>query len=651
MWIKNPSRRIFVFLLLLFLLLSGVLPTALTSSPASALTPGADTLSTLRQAVIPSRDPVDLGRRFLGVTAPTSVPAKAYRVGDVEQFIAENNDRGTSFTVSAQLWYATPHLYMWFQSGFKPDLEAVRASANRFEQRIYPTVHKYFGKESSPGIDNDEHLYILHVRGLGGSIVGYFGAGSEYPRAVMPSSNEHQIFFVNLDNVEDDIGSRYYEAVLAHEFQHMVHANVDANEDGWLNEGLSVLSELLNGFPDAAFPAAFLRAPETQLNTWAVHGDTSANYGAAYLFVTYFWQRFGDNALRMLIQDPSNGLESVANTLRKINATDPETGKPVTVEDLFADWTIANLLNNTKVGDGRFAYPRIPHRLPTARTMKALVASNNDFQQLPVSQFGTAYLSLSGEGKYELTLQCSPTTKITPVDAHSGQMMWWSNKADHSNMRLTRAFDLTSISAPARATLSFWLWHAIEEDWDYGYVGVSTNDGKTWKTLATEDSVPPGGHNNAYGPAYTGYSGTSGNRAINAVWRKQTADLSAYVGKKILLRFEYVTDDATTEVGMLIDDISIPEIGYSTDVESGADGWQAEGWVRIDNVLPQRYLVQMVEFGPTPRVFRLLSPDGAVEGKWMLEIKDNISRLVVGVSGLTEFTTEKAACQYRIVPK
>jgi immune inhibitor A len=617
-----------------------------TALVVGALAPGAETLTTLQQAVIPPRDPLDLAHRLLRVTGvPTATPAKAYRVGDTEQFIAENSDKATQFTVTAQLWYATLHVYMWFQQGFKPDVNAVKQAAETFESRIYPTVHSYFGSEASPGIDNDVHLYILHARGLGGTIAGYFGADSEYPRAIVPDSNEHHIFFMSLEEFGDNINSAYYLSTLAHEFQHMVHNNVDKNEDGWLNEGMSVTSELLNGYPDYGFASQFLAAPQTQLNTWSAdNGENGPHYGAAFLFVTYFLQRFGEDALRALVANPDNGLESVASTLRKLNAVDPVTNKPIMVEDLFADWVMANLLKNPKVGDGRFAYPRIPNGLDDVSIEKAVVSAAA--QELSASQWGTTYLEVSSKGRYHLNLQCQPTVEVTPANAHDGHWMWWSNRADVSNMRLTRAFDLSGVS---KATLSFWLWYAIEKDWDYGYVEVSTDVGATWTALTTQDSVPLGGHNNPYGPGFTGYSGGA-DEAANATWKQESADLTPYAGKKILVRFEYLTDDAVNETGMLIDDIAIPEINYSTDVESGSDGWTAEGWARIDNVLPQRYLVQMAEYGPTPRVFRLLGPDDGATGSWTVEVGGNVSRLVIAVSGLTEFTTEHAPCQYRLTP-
>src|ERR1041385_6705719 len=333
------------------------------SALAQSDSAGSATLDKLRQTVIPARDPVDLGKRLLHITAPLPTPSqpKRYQVGDTETFTAEDNDHNTLLTISEKLVYITPHVYMWFQSDYTPDMDAVKLSADNFENNTYPTVHRYFGSEASPGIDNDVHLYLVHARGLGAGVGGYFDSSSSYPKSVVPSSNEHEMFFLNLDLVAGLIGTSSYDAVLAHEFQHMVHDNVDHNEDGWFNEGMSVTSELLNGYPEMGYVTSFMSAPGTQLNAWAIQNDdTIPHYGAAFTFIAYYLQRFGQDALKKLVANPDNGLQSFRSTLSQINATDSASHKPVAVEDLFADWTLANLLNDRTVGDGRYGYNQLP---------------------------------------------------------------------------------------------------------------------------------------------------------------------------------------------------------------------------------------------------------------------------------------------------
>ncbi len=625
----------------------------LTSTPAG----GQDTLDTLQRAQIPPRDRIDLARRLLRIkTVPTppSVPP-VYKVGDTRQFRASNTDTDQDFTFTAKLWYATPRVYMWFQSDYQPDPDAVRRGAESFETRILPVIYEYFGREVRPGIDGDDHLYIVHVQGLGRSVGGYFDSDSEYSKSIVPSSNEAQLFFINLDTMGRQIGMPLYEGVLTHEMQHMVHANVDRNETAWLNEGLSELAAALAGYRSSlGFAPSFLRRPQTQLNAWSNIEESSPHYGAAYLFVSYFLQRFGEDALKALVAEPADGLESVAKVLRQIGARDPLTGKQVSVEDLFADWTVANLLNNPKAGDGRFAYSGSP-TLPAP--FIAGEATLDAPQRLALAQWGTTYLSISAPGRYLLSFQGESPVRVVPAEPHSGKKFWWSNRGDQIDTRLTRHFDLRGVR---KATLNFWLWFATETDWDYGYVEVSTDGGQTWTALRTQDSGPAGGHRNLYGPAYTGLSaGLSASVAQStpspdrqphreAEWRAQSLDLSAYTGKEILVRFEYITDDTVNEAGLLIDDISLPEIGYTSDAETGDDGWMAEGWVRIENVLPQRYLIQAVENDTAPRVFRLLGPADGTSGEWMLEVGGEISSVVLVLSGLTEGTTEEAAAQITV---
>src|SRR5258706_12663493 len=134
---------------------------ALLAAPGSffvrASDPGSETLDTLIKNTVPVRDQFDLARRLLGikVLSPTPTAAKTYEVGDQESFSAVDNDQNRDFMLNAQLWYKTPHVYMWFQIGFRPDPDAVKQSAENFENKIYPTVHEYFGSEQSPGVDND----------------------------------------------------------------------------------------------------------------------------------------------------------------------------------------------------------------------------------------------------------------------------------------------------------------------------------------------------------------------------------------------------------------------------------------------------------------------------------------------------------------
>jgi immune inhibitor A len=427
------------------------------------------------------------------------------------------------------------------------------------------------------------------------------------------------------------IGGPGYEGTLAHEFQHMIHANIDANESLWLNEGLAELAAALVGYREhSGYADAFMANPGVQLNTWSAAGSSAAHYGAAYLFVSYFLGRFGDDALRALVADPANDLASVTHTLSRLNIINPATGAPYTAEDVFVDWTVATLLNQTAKApdappiDSHYRYQNFPTQLPSLKLSGDAVVGQDT--PLEVTQFGATYLNIPVPGNYTLTFGGDPTVRVIPTEAHSGTHLWWSNRGENLNTRLTRAFDLRSVT---NATLTFWTWYAIETGWDFGYVEVSVDGGATWQPLAVLDSAPTSA-NNPYGPAFTGLSGGGDT---TPVWQQQRANLSLYAGREILIRFEYLTDGGVSQQGMALDDITIPEIGYSTDAEAGADGWQAEGWVQIENILPARYSVQIVNVSPdaAPSVTSYL-----IEGSHLSEEFTVTGSAVLVISGLTE---------------
>ena len=118
----------------------------------------------------------------------------------------------------------------------------------------------------------------------------------------------------------------------------------------------------------------------------------------------------------------------------------------------------------------------------------------------------------------------------------------------------------------------------------------------------------------------------------------ERVDLSPYVGRRVLVRFEHVTDDAINRAGLTLDNIRIPEIGFAD--APGVSGWVAHGWVRIANVLPTHWLVQIVRYTRQGIDVRPL-PVGA-EGRGQITLTGVggvVRRLVVVIATTAEQTT------------
>ena len=97
----------------------------------------------------------------------------------------------------------------------------------------------------------------------------------------------------------------------------------------------------------------------------------------------------------------------------------------------------------------------------------------------------------------------------------------------------------------------------------------------------------------------------------------------------------------------MVDDISIPAIQYSEDFEKGDGGWDAAGFVRIANRLPQSYELSLIIFGPETTVTPIELDDN-YQAKIQLDFSKDIRRAVLVVSGTTEFTRQPADYIYSI---
>ncbi len=610
-------------------------PVVVTRPPAGQVS--TETLEILERTVVPANDPRQLACRLKGkcnISETLPAPAREPAVGDSTSFWVSNVDTNENFQVEATLRYTTPHVFFWVEKGVNYDQAELKALADAFENKIYPTDREFFGSEWTPGIDNDPHIYILYVRGMGGSIAGYFSSADEMNPEAHKYSNAHEMFLFNADNT--NLGDEFTYGVLAHEFQHMIHWAQDRNEASWMNEGFSEVAAFLNGYDPGGFDWLYISDPDLQLNDWP--NDQSAtppHYGASFLYLTYFLDRFGEDATKAVVKDPANGFDSIDDALREIKAVDSVTGQPITADDVVMDWAAANYLLDPGVGDGRYTY----HNYTSANRASATETVSTcpqSAQSRSVHQYGVDYIEINCAGDHTLTFTGSTAARLLPssADPESGSKAFWSNKGDESDMTLTHEFDFSGVSAPIE--ISFRTWYDLEKDYDYLYLEAS-EDGETWQIIKTPSGTDKDPSGNSYGWAYNGT--TDG-------WKEETVDLSAYAGKKVQLRFEYVTDAAVNGEGLLLDDVRIDAVNYSTDFESDDGGWVADGFVRVENVLPQTFRLALIIQGAETSVQTIeVSADQTAVIPLSLGSGESATLIVTGT---TRFTREEASYQFEI---
>lgn len=589
------------------------------------------TFELLRETTIPARDMYSLTQRLKDTGPVPRVVNDSpphYEIGQREAFWVNDEELSDTYlAIEATLRYATPHVYMWVEDGMRLDQDDIEESAHEFEDHIYPTNHRYFGSEWSPGVDNDVHIHILNANLP--SVGGYYSSNDEYPSIVNEFSNEKEMVYINVGYVPP--GNDVYNSILAHEFQHMIHWNIDPNEDTWVNEGCAQTAETLNGYEP--WIRSFLDEPDTQLTAWADEiEEASVYYDASHLFLYYFTERFGSDSVRELTATEADGMAGFDHVL----AT---SGFDVTSADVFQDWLIANHLNDPSLADGRYGYQGM--ELYDTAALDHSHGRYPDSRSSTVHQYAADYIELR-PSRGDLVVEFAGSTQVQLVDndPHSGEYEWWSNRGDVSNMTLTREFDLSDVE---EATLEFWTWYDIEDDYDYAYVEVSTDGGQTWDILRGKYATDTNPYGNNFGHAYTGTSGEGEEPS----WVKEDIDLTQYVGQEVLIRFEYITDDAYNDPGLCLDDISIPELGYSYDAEMDG-GWEAKGFIRSNNIVPQEWIVRAIEFGEDT-IIEEMEVGATGEGRLVIEgFGDDVDRAVLVISALAPSTTQIASYEYSV---
>jgi hypothetical protein len=386
---------------------------------------------------------------------------------------------------------------------------------------------------------------------------------------------DRNIITIDTNSWETRLESTFFGTTI-HELQHLIHADNDGAEETWLNEGMSTFSEYLGGYGHNDSSINFyLDHPENSLVNWDEHRvtqtgpETIADYGQVFLFTLYMNDKFGREFIRDLALSETQGMNSVNDVLKA-------HGSSLDFTQLYQNFITALTLDSDRVGNGLYNFDSIDLRdvVVDAKTGKTrgktvdfekaetfekegVPAWGGDFKEL---DFQDKIRSISFDGVDFLT---SPWQSVAdPTDATNKVL--WGNRGDEADNAIILEANLSSVES---ATLNFDNYLDIEEQWDFGVVQVSTDGGETWTSLENEntrsDVVEEG-----YPKIKENVPGFTGNLKT---WREESFDLSEYAGQKVLVSFRYLTDWGHTDGGWFIDNIEIPEIGYTNDGSSTED--------------------------------------------------------------------------------
>jgi hypothetical protein len=486
-----------------------------------------------------------------------------------------------------------------------------------FDNTIYPTVTTIYG-EPLPRGDEGQKIWTLlfNIRDYAyynadatSYAAGYFSAASS-------SANNKNIMHIDTYDWANRTGPGVdrpylYEGTFAHEFEHLVHFDIDPDEPSWVDEGLADLAGFFCGYGHSAGHVAYYMVyhPITALTFW---GSGLEDYGASYLFQLYLFEKYGGAAFTSaLVQEQANGIEGIENTLAAFGYKD-------SFDEIYDNWTVANYLDDTRRAGGKYGYETLDigsidswgYTIEYALRYMWWGPPDTAPFTVPSYWFGDPQPYTAHYYRFntdEDAVAWIDGDDFAGVTAYSGVYEWYSD----AEAWAWRSFYQTFAVPATGATLNFMTYFEIEDDWDYGYVEVYDQDTGEWYTLDATGTVNYVAHaqDNPNTPdereptAYDTVGRWHAFTGVSGGWIPVSMDLTPFAGHDIDLYFTTWQDGAFTLQMMYVDDIEIPEIGFYDDVEAGEDGWTSTGWYVTDGIQDNGFGVVVIDtkWVPTAR--------------------------------------------------
>ena len=396
-----------------------------------------------------------------------------------------------------------------------------------------------------------------------------------------------------------------YEAIFAHEYEHLLEYWASPGELNWIDEGLADYAITLTGygFPARSIfetgyeghiqtflgwralqtPANLIPQPkggaENSLTLWDDQGglETLSDYGAVWTFMEFIAGRYGTAFMTDLHNEDGNGIAGFQAVLDKYVTGDKAM-------DVIHDWAAMVALDKPIDDGARLLGFQRESRYQTTNLSSSVYWANPESYSSPgAPPNGSDYVQLRDAGGTPFSSSKIRSLEFTSPAKHAPAPLEWESVSVAGDAVLSAgAVDnadrsiIRSVAVPASGdrTLTFETRYGLETEWDFSFVQVSTDDGLSWTSLANASTTDE--HNPAAAPEIVaqlpGFNG-------DADWHVESFDLAAYAGKTVLLRFRLMTDSATLgnggpiEAGWLVDDVRVGGVLVS---DGSLAGWGTE---------------------------------------------------------------------------
>lgn len=195
------------------------------------------------------------------------------KLGQTYVFWVPTGDMSKKVPVKAKLVAVGKHTNVWVDCSQPIPEAAASRLLTHFDDGIYPKNTKYFANPTGLKRANTVNILITDL----GSYDGYFASGDS------AGPNPLNLIYLNAGLVRNDPVET--NNTLAHEFEHLLFYVDGGGNNRWLDEGLAVYAEYINGGKPTSYIDGFISNPRA--HPVGQFTDSEGDYGSAFLFVAF----------------------------------------------------------------------------------------------------------------------------------------------------------------------------------------------------------------------------------------------------------------------------------------------------------------------------------------------------------------------------
>ena len=379
----------------------------------------------------------------------------------------------------------------------------------KFNTEIHPIITNVFYNT-----DINPYTYVV-ITNLNPGIAGYYSDSNNYPVNLHYGSNEVDIIFIDIDQIKN--GEQSFLSTLTHELTHLYQFQINSYSNSWIKEGTAELITNSVGLQRPLDSNIFSRP----ISLSTLNNPNLQQYGYFTFFFLYLQDRFNPLNLYELLQHENKSIEGIIDYL-KTNHNYQNHSK-----DLLNEWGLEVL--NCIIENCSF-YDDFINSTP--------VIELNDSQTIEMLPLSLQF--------YKILDSQNTSIQISTEILNENNDIWWSGNGDLIDNMITFEFEIKDLD---NYSLYFDTYFDIEGRFDLVYLEISKDGGASWEILSTPAMNSQSSSFYALGPHYT--------NQIEDWINEEILIGNLNITDKLLVRFEYITDDSVNNKGFYIKDITL----------------------------------------------------------------------------------------------